>query len=196
MIVVVDYDPSWPARYAALAVSFDAAFGEAGVTLVAIEHVGSTSVPGLAAKPVIDLDLVVGRDDVGPATDVLVSLGFRPEGELGIPDRFAFTAPPAFGDTHAYVVVEGALSLRNHLAVRDTLRRRKDLRDEYGGLKRQLAARTGSIEEYGRGKSEVIGRILAEAGMDEGERRSIAANEVPSRATHPRGAGPAARPPS
>ena len=60
---------------------------------MAIEHVGSTSVPGLAAKPIIDCDIVVAEADVTAATSVLVSLGFTPEGELGIPQRWAFKEP-------------------------------------------------------------------------------------------------------
>jgi GrpB-like predicted nucleotidyltransferase (UPF0157 family) len=90
----------------------------AGVTVIAIEHVGSTSVPGLAAKPVIDCDIVVRESDVAPGSDVLVSLGFTPEGDLGIPQRWAFREPARLSGTHTYVTVAGSLSLCNHLALR------------------------------------------------------------------------------
>ena len=56
MIVVTEYDPAWPARFERLRAEYAAAMDAAGVPVVAIEHVGSTSVPGLAAKPVIDCD--------------------------------------------------------------------------------------------------------------------------------------------
>src|SRR5258708_39430665 len=94
----------------------------AGVAIVAIEHVGSTSVPGLAAKPIIDCDLIVSGADVSAASSVLVSLGFTPLGELGIPQRWAFKEPARLAGTNTYVIVDGCLSLRNHLAVRDVLR--------------------------------------------------------------------------
>ena len=90
MIVVVEYDPAWPQRFEQLRREYAAALAAAGVPVTAIEHVGSTSVPGLAAKPVIDCDIVVAEQDVTAASQVLTSLGFRPEGELGIPLRWAF----------------------------------------------------------------------------------------------------------
>ena len=89
------------------------------VPVMAIEHVGSTSVPGLAAKPVIDCDIVVGEAYVAAAGGVLISLGFAPLGELGIPQRWAFKEPARLSGTNTYVIVDGCLSLRNHLALRD-----------------------------------------------------------------------------
>ena len=68
-----------------------AAMAAAGVPVVAIEHVGSTSVPGLAAKPIIDCDIVVREADVVAASNILMSLGFTPLGELGIPQRWAYS---------------------------------------------------------------------------------------------------------
>ena len=73
----------------------------AGVPVVAIEHVGSTSVPGLAAKPVIDCDIVVAGQDVAAASGVLAGLGFRPLGERGIPLRWAFTEPERLAGTRS-----------------------------------------------------------------------------------------------
>jgi len=93
----------------------------AGVPVVAIEHVGSTAVPGLAAKPVIDCDIVVAGPEVPAASAVLAGLGFTPLGELGIPLRWAFREPRRLAGTNTYVVAAGSLSLRNHLAVRDVL---------------------------------------------------------------------------
>ena len=71
MIVVTEYDPGWPRRFEELRREYAAAMADAGVPVVAIEHVGSTSVPGLAAKPVIDCDIVVAGRDVAAASDVL-----------------------------------------------------------------------------------------------------------------------------
>ena len=68
MIVVVEYDPDWPRRFDQLRREYAAAMAAAEVPMVAIEHVGSTSVPGLAAKPVIDCDIVVAEQDVPAAS--------------------------------------------------------------------------------------------------------------------------------
>lgn len=162
------------------------AMATARVPVVAIEHVGSTSVPGLAAKPVIDCDIVVARADVDAAAAVLVGLGFRALGELGIPQRWAFKEPTRLQGTNTYVIVEGSLSLRNHLALRDKLRSDAALRDEYAAVKKRVGASAANIDDYGRGKSVAVQRILAAAGISEEERASIAANPVPSHADVPR----------
>lgn len=104
MIQVVDYDPSWPRKFEALKEEYSLALAQFGVEVVAIEPVGSTSVPGLAAKPVIDCDVVVTADRVAPASDVLVGLGIRSLGELGIPQRWAFKEPPRLTGTNTYVI--------------------------------------------------------------------------------------------
>src|ERR1700740_3315368 len=115
MITVVEYDPAWPGRFELLRSEYQQAMARAGVPVVAIEHVGSTAVPGLAAKPVIDCDIVVAGQDVAAASRVLAGLGFTPLGELGIPLRWAFKEPERLAPTNTYVVVLDSLSLRNHL---------------------------------------------------------------------------------
>ncbi|WP_329256922.1 GrpB family protein [Actinoallomurus sp. NBC_01490] len=186
MITVVDYDSAWPRRFEALRQEYARAMAAAGVPVVAIEHVGSTSVPGLAAKPIIDCDIVVAPADVESAAAVLVGLGFRPLGELGIPQRWAFKEPARLTGTSTYVIVEGSLSLRNHLCVRDVLRSSAALREEYAAVKKRVAATAADIDEYGRGKNAVLQRILAAGGMSEAERASIDGNQVPSHKELPR----------
>jgi hypothetical protein len=93
VILVVEYDPGWPQRFEQLRREYAVAMAAAGVPALAIEHVGSTSVPGLAAKPIIDCDIVVAGPDVAAASQVLASLGFTPLGELGIPLRWAVKEP-------------------------------------------------------------------------------------------------------
>lgn len=186
MIAVVDYDPGWPLRFAELHRDYADAMAAAGVPVLAIEHVGSTSVPGLAAKPVIDIDIVVTESDVHRAAEVLVVLGFKPLGELGIPQRWAFKEPERLAGTNTYVVVARSLALRNHLAVRDTLRRDPHLRDQYAAVKRQVGAVAANIDDYGRGKNAMVQQILAAAGLSEVERASIDANQVPSHDEVPR----------
>lgn len=150
-----------------------------GVPALAIEHVGSTSVPGLAAKPVIDCDIVVAEENVAAASQVLVSLGFRPLGELGIPQRWAFREPERLAGTATYVIVAGSLALRNHLAVRGTLRADPGLRDQYAAVKKQVGATAADIYEYGRGKNAMVQQILAASGLTDAERASINGNQVP-----------------
>jgi GrpB-like predicted nucleotidyltransferase (UPF0157 family) len=186
MITVVEYDPAWPERFDMLRNEYRAAMARAGVPVAAIEHVGSTSVPGLAAKPVIDCDIVVREAHVPAANDVLVSLGFTPLGELGIPQRWAFKEPARLSGTNTYVIVAGCLSLRNHLAVRDVLRADAALRDEYAAVKRQAGARAANIDDYGQAKAGIVQKILAAAGLTEAERAAIAGNQVPSHEELPR----------
>jgi GrpB-like predicted nucleotidyltransferase (UPF0157 family) len=186
VIVVVEYDPGWPGRFELLRHEYAAAMAAAGVPVVAIEHVGSTSVPGLAAKPIIDCDIVVEQTDVAAASNVLTSLGFAPLGDLGIPERWAFKEPARLAGTNTYVIVDGSLSLRNHLGLRDVLRADAVLRDEYAAVKRAAGARAANIDEYGQAKSAVIQKILAAAGLTDAERASIASNQVPTHDELPR----------
>ena len=152
----------------------------AGVPVVSIEHVGSTAVPGLAAKPVIDIDIVVREEDVPAASAVLVALGFEERGEQGIPQRWAFGAPSDLPRTHTYVVVEGSLGLRNHLAVRDTLRSDPVLRSDYAAAKREAARTSPEMNAYVAAKNEVVQRILATAGLTSDERDRIASQQAPT----------------
>jgi GrpB-like predicted nucleotidyltransferase (UPF0157 family) len=186
VITVVEYDPAWPERFEMLRNEYAVAMAAAGVPVVAIEHVGSTSVPGLAAKPIIDCDIVVREADVAEASSVLMSLGFAPLGELGIPQRWAFKEPVRLSGTNTYVIVDGCLSVRNHLAVRDVLRADSALRDEYAAVKRRAGIRAANIDEYGQAKTGMVQKILAAAGLNAAERASIAGNQVPPHDELPR----------
>jgi len=157
-----------------------------GAPFISIEHVGSTSVPGLAAKPVIDCDIVVHAEDVQPASEALTDAGFVELGELGIPQRWAFKEPPRLADSNVYVIVEGSLALRDHLAVRDLLRSDSVRRDEYGEIKKKVGATARDIDEYGSGKNAAVQQILAAAGLSEEDRRAIDNQSIPSHAEFPR----------
>jgi GrpB-like predicted nucleotidyltransferase (UPF0157 family)/adenylate kinase family enzyme len=184
VITVERYDASWAERFDQLRAAVDDALHAAGVPFRSVEHVGSTSVPGLAAKPIIDCDIIVAADQVAAASAVVAGLGFEARGDLGIPLRYAFLPPADWLDVHLYVVVDGSLALRNHLAVRDVLRHDATLRQEYAAVKRQLADTTHDIDVYGQGKSEVLQRILAAAGITDDERASVAAANVPPGRRH------------
>jgi GrpB-like predicted nucleotidyltransferase (UPF0157 family) len=103
--VVVDYDPAWPAMFDAVR---SRVWPAVAPIALAVEHVGSTAVPGLAAKPIIDVDVVVAAADVGRAVRALAALGYEDEGDLGVPGREALRAPATdLPYHHLYVVVAG-----------------------------------------------------------------------------------------
>ncbi|WOO81565.1 Salicylaldehyde dehydrogenase [Vanrija pseudolonga] len=145
---------------------------------ITIEHVGSTSVPGLAAKPILDIDIVVAASDLAQGISVLKAAGYEHRGDQGVPSREAFrlpAAPAASGPrVNLYLCVDGVLALRNHLAVRDVLRADDALRDEYAATKYRLASTQGiDMDSYVEGKSEVLGRILAKGGIGAAELAQI-----------------------
>ena len=163
-VVIVDYDPEWPARFEALRARI---WPRVRDVARAIEHVGSTSVPGLAAKPTIDLTVVAdSAADVPAAIQRLATLGYVHRGDLGIPGREAFFAPEELPRHHLYVCPPDNLGLENHLRVRDTLRAHPALAAEYGELKKQLAERfPNDVDRYTEGKSSFLGRILRASGL-------------------------------
>lgn len=175
MIEVVEYRAEWRDRFEMLREAYSTALDARGVPH-RIEHVGSTSVPGLAAKPVIDVDVVVPKADVPAAVTALGTIGFVARGELGIPGREAFSTPDRFAPSNTYVVAEGSLALRNHLGVRDALCADDALRDEYAAVKRLAGREAADIDDYIARKSDVLDRVLRAAGLTDEERASIAAS--------------------
>jgi len=165
-ITVVDYDPSWPAAFERLRTRIWPAVADLAT---AIEHVGSTSVPGLAAKPVIDLDVVLGSGDHVPeAVARLATLGYAHRGDLGIAGREAFEPPPGAPEHHLYVCPPDSPALANHLALRDHLRGDPQLAAAYGALKQRLArAYAHDIDGYVDGKTAFIVAVLRRAGFAE-----------------------------
>ncbi len=174
-VVVVPWDARWPVQFESIRRELGAAC--TSIPVRSIEHVGSTSVPGLAAKPVIDIAVVVADSDVRGAIAALEKVGYRHLGERGIPDRHAFAATANSPARHVYVVVDGSLALRNQLAVRDVLRGDPDLRRRYGELKLALAARDiEDMDAYVAAKSPVLHEVLrASARFSPGELARIAA---------------------
>src|SRR4051812_9250013 len=130
-IVVTDYNPDWPAWFEQLHALIWPAVSDVALR---IDHVGSTSVPGLAAKPIIDMDIVVASDrEVRPTIERLSRIGYRWRGDLGIPGREAF-APRHDTDGrpahNLYVVVENNKAHQDHWRLRDLLREDGDARAE------------------------------------------------------------------
>jgi GrpB-like predicted nucleotidyltransferase (UPF0157 family) len=171
-IAVVDYDPAWPAAFESLRAAIWPAVHDIAT---AIEHVGSTAVPGLAGKPVVDLDIVVSTASAA-ATAIrrLGALGYVHRGDLGVPGREAFRAPASGPRHHLYLCLASSHALANHLAVRDHLRAHPHLAAEYGALKKQLAVRFAHDSGgYTAGKTDLLIGVLRDAGFDPGQIEEI-----------------------
>lgn len=168
-IVVVDYDTSWPGAFEEIVAYVWPAVREVAVR---IDHVGSTAVPGLAAKPVIDADVVVkDATVVEPVIERLSQVGYRWRGELGVAGREAFAAPedPALPHHHLYLVVDGSRPHLDHVLLRDLLRGDPDARRRYGELKRANAvAAEGEIDAYVSAKAALVAKLLTRARAERG----------------------------
>ena len=168
-VVVSDYDPAWPSRFAGVAGRIRAALGAAAL---AVEHIGSTSVPGLGAKPIIDVLLVVGdvEDEssyVAPLEDAGFVLRVREA-------RHRMFRTPDRG-VHLHVYPHGDRAIADYLDLRDWLRIDESDRARYLSVKRELARRTWSdMNHYADAKSDVIRQVLGRA-------RSWRAGQEPER---------------
>jgi GrpB-like predicted nucleotidyltransferase (UPF0157 family) len=158
-VVVVAYDPAWPASFERVRAVVAAALGDLAV---GIEHVGSTAVPGLEAKPIVDVDVVIRRTgDLDDVVRRLAEIGYTHLGDLGIVGREAFRATKELPRHHLYVCASGAPPLQAHLILRDALRDDPALAAQYGRLKRELAERyRDDRDAYAEGKSAFITAVL------------------------------------
>ena len=132
--LIQPYNPEWPNWFAQIRAILETTLGQAHL---GIEHVGSTSVPGLSAKPIIDIDVVIAADRFEIVKERLSQLGYHHQGDLGIPGREAFgltddqplkaTLPPH----HLYVCPEDSPELKRHLYFRERMKRNQSERDFY-----------------------------------------------------------------
>ncbi|HEX7022322.1 MAG TPA: GrpB family protein, partial [Trueperaceae bacterium] len=159
------YDPAWPARFAQEKARLLGALGELteGGWVENIQHIGSTSVPGLAAKACIDI-LMAAWPLPLPAEAVaqLEGLGYRYHGENGIPGREYFTRGPH--DVHLHVTTGDSDLWVEHLLFRDYLRANPEAARTYQQRKRELARDFDQHRDrYQEGKAPVIAKLLHEA---------------------------------
>ena len=176
-IVIHTYDPSWPAQFEAIKAHIEELLCSNNVIYHSIEHVGSTSIPGMSAKPIIDLDIIIDDCHMVAATAALQSDGtYTHLGELGFPQRHHFkyrgesTVP-----RNLYLCVSGCQALRNHLAVRDLCRSNDSIREKYAKVKVSLGERDDWKDplKYTEAKNDVLLWILAQSGWSEKERREV-----------------------
>lgn len=157
---VVPYQAGWPALYAAEVARVASVLAATGVAL-RLEHTGSTAVPGLAAKPIIDiLAGLAGEDDRAAVIVGLKAAGYQHRGEQEIPGRDFFRRgePRQY---HLHLTVEGSAFWDDHLTFRDWLRTNPAAGEEYAALKEALAARhPGDREAYIEGKTAFVEGVL------------------------------------
>jgi GrpB-like predicted nucleotidyltransferase (UPF0157 family) len=181
-IVLLPYEPEWPEMFAAERERIDGAIGQ---WAVAIEHVGSTAIPGIAAKPIIDIGVGLRRfEDALYCITPLVEIGYECLGEFGIPRRTYFrkrtetpgpgqSPNPGIGRTHqVHMYEETHEQFVNHLVFRDYLRAHPDEARAYEELKRRLAAEHGDVEAYADAKSDFVQHVLALASAEMDASRS------------------------
>src|ERR1035437_7032771 len=146
-VVIVDYEPRWAPDFERLQARILSAVRD---TAISIEHVGSTSVPRLAAKPILDIDVIAGTDEgVQLAIERLAGIGYIHRGNLGVDGREALRATVNEPAHNLYVCREGSAALRDHLTFRDYLRAHPETAEIYADLKQMLARQfPEDIERY------------------------------------------------
>ncbi len=159
-IIVADYDSCWLERFQFLRRRIAETCGS---MVVAIEHVGSTAVPNLAAKPIIYIDVLLATAiEIPAAIDCLAKLGYVHQGNLGIPGREAFLAPVQDVPHHLYVCPPGSKAFQEHLVFRDYLLSHSQEAEEYANLKRALAVKfPNGRSAYVSGKSAFFVKMLS-----------------------------------
>lgn len=165
-VVVLPYDAGWQRDFAAIKRELESALGPLALR---IEHVGSTAVEGLSAKPCIDIDVVIRDYDVFDAVvNKLAEIGYQHEGDLGIRDReaFCYSDKPHLQTHHLYVCPLQSAELHRHLTFRDFLRTHPEAVRQYGAVK-EAAARLfpNDIDEYIRYKTPCIEELYAQCGL-------------------------------
>jgi GrpB-like predicted nucleotidyltransferase (UPF0157 family) len=158
VVRVVEYDPAWPALFTAERQRIHA---HCGALPLRLEHVGGTSIPGMCAKPV--LDMVGGRPRESSLQDYVAALtraGYEHRGEQGVPGREFFRRgrPRAY---HLHLVEDDGPLWRAYVGFRDYLRAHRDAARKFAALKRSLAARfPRDREAYIDAKSSAVRKIL------------------------------------
>lgn len=182
MIPFEPYNPAWADRFLQLKQRLETILSD---YVVDIQHVGSTAVPGLPAKPVLDIDIIIQDQSKLPGiSSILEKAGYHNRGDQGIPGRFAFRQQSIFTPGspesmkwmkhHLYVCFSNSLALKNHLLFRNALLKNKALIAQYADLKLQLASKPDiSRQEYTIQKTAFILRVLKDEGVNDDDLRQI-----------------------
>lgn len=166
-VIIVDYNPAWPEMFEQEKARLLAG---AGQWIEDIQHVGSTSIPGLAAKPIIDIMIAIyDLADVQKCVAPIEKLGYDYLGEHGLPERHFFRKPRLDGwhkrTHHIHMVLKGSNQWINQVHFRDHLREHPDARQQYEKLKRELAEQYHNDRiAYTDAKQDFVFAILRQAG--------------------------------
>ncbi|MBS4535736.1 GrpB family protein [Clostridium sp. D2Q-14] len=169
-VVVEKYNPKWKIEFEKAKSFYEELLSSIEMK---VEHVGSTSVEGLWAKPILDIDIIVGNvEDSLRAIELLTTVGYKHIGNLGVEGREVLKYDEdnsyiKWMEHHLYVCLEGNENLQNHLLLRKHLRNNKKSVELYSVLKRELADKfSDDIELYIDGKTDLITELLKTEGMN------------------------------
>ena len=178
-IEIWNHDPDWPIQFEIIKAELTGDLTDSGIPFLSIEHIGSTAIPHLPAKPIIDILIIIPLSDFNPTRlqefrDALGwgnrQGGYHYIGNGGVQGRWSFKLAGKEPQRNVYVVAERSLPVRSCLSLRDTLHKNVGLRDEYGRLKIELAERDyDNVMQYSTLKNPVVRKILLEAGWSEEE---------------------------
>ena len=165
-VVVLPYDEKWKFAFEEIKNEIDAALGD---RILGIEHIGSTSVKGMSAKPCIDIDVIIKDYSVfDEIVEKLGAIGYIHEGNLGIKDReaFKYTNKPHLMTHHLYVCPEDSKELHRHVTFRDFLRQNTEAVRKYSLVKEQAAELfPNSIDKYIEHKTPCIEELYSLCGL-------------------------------
>ena len=165
-VIVLPYDRAWETAFEAIKTEIDAAIGD---LIVGIEHVGSTAVEGMSAKPCIDIDVIIKDYSVFDTVVCrLEAIGYAHEGDLGIKDReaFKYSHKPHLQKHHLYVCPESSEELHRHITFRDFLRGNPEAVGKYSAAKEAAAALfPEDIDQYMAYKSPCIEELYSACGL-------------------------------
>ena len=165
-VVVVPYDEAWKNAFEEIKTEIEA---EIGALIIGIEHVGSTSVEGMSAKPCIDIDVIIKDYSVfGEIVRKLGAIGYIHEGDLGIKDReaFKYADKPHLMTHHLYVCPRDSEELHRHIAFRDFLRKNPEAVKKYSRVKETAAQLfPDEIEQYIAFKAPCIEELYIKCGL-------------------------------
>ena len=167
-VTVLPYDSAWKSAFEAIKKEIE---GAAGDLILGVEHVGSTSVEGMSAKPCIDLDVVIRDASVLEAVIArLADIGYIHEGDLGIPGReaFKYTDKPHLQTHHLYVCPRDSRELHRHITFREFLKSHPEAVRQYSRVKETAAQLfPDDIDRYIAYKSPCIEELYAQCGLQE-----------------------------
>ena len=165
-VIVLPYDKVWKSDFEAIKAEIEEALGD---LILCVEHVGSTSVEGMSAKPCIDIDVVIKDHSVFKAVVLrLATIGYIHEGDLGIKDReaFKYENKPHLQNHHLYVCPQNSEELRRHITFRNFLRTHPEAVRKYSEVKEKAAELfSDDINGYIRYKSPCIEELYSLCGL-------------------------------